>query len=287
LVSILKILWDGKLLTAEFINPTDEENSLRNTNKRKRQQLFEALADANDGDLLQTFQLKLNQFILRNKNKVSLMKRMSTFNAAQRTVFDIATGYISTKIPGQLIMLITGGPGDGKTYIAQVLCKYTLCVRGKPNDRFPSVVLDHQKHDGPFRSLTRIVLLDDELIALRQRLEGTVLIVIEDLNCVSLEDLHQISSRLCVISGNTNLPFGGYHVLMMGDLHQSSLSKLKRGTHIMTNPVRMNNTYAIAGQNILLYRMTHCVDISKGTHASLTGFNEHLSQPRKSPLASV
>jgi hypothetical protein len=237
--------------------------------------LFDALANAEDGELLQTFQLKLNKIVMSYQLKANLFKRVAAFNGAQRTAFDLAKDHISTKNPSQMIMLLTGEAGDGKTYVAQALCKFTFLVHGKQNGKFPSIMLD-SKHC-PFKSLTKLLMSDEDFTTLRHRVEKSVLIVIEDVNYLSLEDIQQINSRLAAITGKTHLPFGGFHILMAGDLHKSTTETLHNGgTHMMTCPVPPHKQKAIAGQNILLENLTYCVDITKGTDANLTTFVEHL-----------
>jgi hypothetical protein len=273
-VSVLKILWDGEVLTAEFEENSANDNLIRQNNKRKRQ-LFDALANANDGELLQTFQLKLNKVVMSYQLKANLFKRVAAFNGAQRTAFDLAKEHISTQNPSQMIMLLIGEPGDGKTYVAQALCKFTFLVHGKQNGKFPSVMLD-SKHC-PYKTLTKLLISDADFTCLRHRLEKSVLIIIEDVNFLSLEDVQQINSRLAAITGKTHLPFGGFHVLMAGDLQKSSTASLHNGgTHIMTCHVPPHKHKAIAGQKLLLEHLTYCVDITKGTHANLTSFADHM-----------
>jgi hypothetical protein len=280
-VSILKILWDGKVLTAEFEENTQNDNEIRKRNARKRQ-LFDSICNAEDGgELLQTFQSKLNKVVMCYQLKANLFKRVRCFNAAQRTTFDLAVEHISTKIATPMLMLLTGDGGDGKTFVAQALCKFTFLVHGRtPNGKFPSVMLDSKQC--PFKILTKPLMSDEEFLALRQRLETTVLIVIEDVNFVSLEELHQISTRLAAVSGKTNLFFGGFHVLLVGDLHKSnSLTLHNGGTHIMSCPIPPHKHRASAGQAILVEGLTHCVDITKGAEATFTSFGEQLEQRRE------
>ncbi len=284
-VSVLKILWDGKVLTAEFEENSENDNLIRQNNKRKRQ-LFDALANANDGELLQTFQLKLNKIVMSYQLKANLIKRVAAFNGAQRSAFNLAKEHISTKNPNQMIMLLIGEPGDGKTYVAQALCKFTFLVHGKQNGKFPSVMLDSKYC--PFKSLTKLLMSDEDFSSLRHRLEKSVLIVIEDVNFLSLEDIQQINSRLAAITGKTHLPFGGFHVLMAGDLQKSTAATLHNGgTHMMTYPVPLHKHKAVAGQNILLEQLTYCVDITKGTEANLTSFVDHLQVRTRYTTASM
>jgi hypothetical protein len=273
-VSVLKILWDGKVLTAEFEENSQDDNKSRRQNKRKRQ-LFGKICHAEDGELLETFQLKLNKMVLTYKLKANLFKRIDTFSCAQRTAFDLAKDHLSTQIPNQLIMLLTGDGGSGKTYVAQALCKFTFLVHGKQDEKFPSVVLDSKQC--PFKSLTKPLICDEDFSVLRHRLEKSVLIVIEDVHFVSLEELQQISTRLAAISGKTNLPFGGFHVIMVGDLEQSDSSTLHSGgTHIMSCPILKHKHKAIAGQTILVEALTYCVDVTNGAQATFTSIADRL-----------
>jgi hypothetical protein len=285
-VSVLKILWDGKVMTAESEENAHNDNEIRKRNKRKLQ-LFESLANAEDGELLQTFQLKLNKVIMSYQVKANLFKRVRAFSVAQRTAFDLAKDHISTLIPSQMIMLLTGDGGSGKTFVAQALCKFTFLVHGRTeNGKFPSVMLDSKQC--PFRALTKPLMTDREFSRLRQRLECTLMIVIEDVNFVSLEEVQQISSRLAAISGKINVPFGGFHVIMVGDLQYSDSSLLRNGgTHIMSYPILKHKQKAIAGQAIFINRLTHCVDITNSTQATFVSFADILDKRRSETVKGV
>jgi hypothetical protein len=279
IVSVLKILWDGKVMTAEFEENSQNDNEIRKRNKRKRQ-LFEALTNAEDGELIQTFQVKLNKVVLSYQLKANLFKRVRAFNIAQRTAFDLAKDHISTLIPNQMIMLLIGDGGTGKSFVAQALCKFTFLVHDRTeNGKFPSVMLDSKLC--PFKALTKPIMSDEEFTSLRKRLENSVLIVIENVNFVSLEELQQMSSRLAAVSGKIDVPFGGFHVVMVGDLQKSDSSTLHNGgTHLMSYPILAHKKKAIAGQSILINALTHCVDITNSKQATFDSFADCLEKSR-------
>jgi GTPase SAR1 family protein len=211
---------------------------------------------------------------------------MKAFSAAQRTAFDLAKDHISNQIPTQLIMLLIGDGGSGKSYVTQALCKFAFLIHGKQDGKFPSVMLDSKQC--PFKSLTKPLICDEDFSILRQRLEKSILIVIEDVNFISLEELHQISTRLAAISGKTNLPFGGFHVIMVGDLEKCDSSTLQNGgTHILSCPIMKHKHKAVAGQAVLIDALTHCIDITNSAQATFTSIVERLLERRMASSRTV
>lgn len=173
---------------------------------------------------------------------------VASLNSEQRRVYDEATYHISGEHGGQLIMFLSGEGGTGKSRIISDVTKYTQILYGKTLGYFGSVVKTaptggaafnikgHTWHSalgksGIGRHTQKTQLSDKAISTLRKNLNGAVLFVLDEISLLSLEDLSEISFRLCTATGNFDKPFGGLHTLLAGDFYQM---KTISGTPIVT-----------------------------------------------------
>eukprot|EP01034_Spumella_vulgaris_P024787 gene24787-31165_t len=82
---------------------------------------------------------------------------------------------------------------------------------------------------------------------LRGRLGGIKVLIVDDINLLSLEDLFDIDRRLCVAKQEFEKPFGGIDVILSGDFYQ--LRPL-RGTPIVKSVFHGLNSAAERGRSL-------------------------------------
>jgi hypothetical protein len=157
-------------------------------------------------------------------------------------------------------LLISGEAKSGKSHLAQIICRYTYLLHGKPNGRYATVVLDNNSR--ALCLLLKPTLSAGMLLSLKEHLKCTVLIILEDCHYLSLEAIAQISSRLGEVTGKHGAAFGGLNTIMVGDV-QAMVSI--KGTPIMQleSPI---SSKAIAGNKLLTEQLTHFVDLSYPSH---------------------
>jgi hypothetical protein len=152
-------------------------------------------------------------------------------------VYQEATFYISGEHGGQLIMFLSGEGGVGKSKIISDITKYTQILYGKTVGYFGSVVKTaptggaafnikgHTWHSalgtsGIGRHTQKAQLTDKAISTLKKNLNGSVLFVLDEISLLGLEDLSEISYRLCMATGVMEKPLGGLHVILAGDFYQ-------------------------------------------------------------------
>jgi hypothetical protein len=203
---------------------------------------------------------------------------VASLNSEQRRVFDEATYHISGEHGGQMFMFLSGEGGVGKSRIISDVTKYTQILYGKTLGYFGSVVKTaptggaafnikgHTWHSalgksGIGRHTQKTQLSDKAICTLKKNLNGAVLFVLDEISLLSLEDLSEISFRLCTATGNFNKPFGGLHTILAGDFYQM---KTISGTPIVTTNPR--GPEARDGRSIWL-KLTHFAQLTINVRA--------------------
>ncbi len=176
----------------------------------------------------------------------------------------------------QLIMFISGESGTGKTMLANMIAQGAQCMFNTfKQDEFNkqsygSVIctahtgLGAFKIEGhlwqrvlekPFRYFLK-KLSTATIKKLQDRFKHVRVFILDEVNLVSLEDLQEINFRLCTATGDFTKPFGGLHLVMLGDFYQLHAVQ---GTAIVRQDKETFNPRALQGEALFRNEMTHYV----------------------------
>jgi hypothetical protein len=258
-ITTLKLVWDGTDLSVDYGFMSNEDNAKRKTETRENG-IFHLITQIDD-TALKTLQAEIIKVLEFNRVKKMLTKQLSILGPEQTVAFDIVVPYIAD--PNrltQLVLLISGHAKSGKSHLAQIICKYTYLLHGKPNGRYATVVLDNNSR--ALCLLLKPTLSAGMMLSLREHLKCTALIILEDCHFLSLEAIAQISSRLGEVTGKHAAAFGGFNTILVGDVQ--AMVNIK-GTPIMQHDTPVSSK-AIAGNKLLTEQLTHFVDLSYPSH---------------------
>lgn len=197
----------------------------------------------------------------------------------QRKAYTVAMNCMRDPEKTQLIMFISGASGTGKSRLAQVIAQgaqlmFNTCKEHEfCKKSFGPVVCTAPTGFGAFRiggfvwhsilektcGFFPKTLSPRAVERLQDRFEGVQVFVLDELNLVSLEDLYEINFRLCTAVGDFSKPFGGLHIVMVGDFYQM---KTVSGTPIVRTDCGMSNSRAMQGRDLFTDEMTHYVSLT-------------------------
>jgi hypothetical protein len=258
-ITTLKLIWDGTDLSADYGFISNEENAQRKTESRENG-IFHLITQIDD-TALKTLQAEIIKVLEFNRVKKMLTKQITILGPEQTVAFDIVVPYIADPNRStQLVLMISGEAKSGKSHLAQIICRYTYLLHGKPNGRYATVVLDNNSR--ALCLLLKPTLSTGMMLSLKEHLKCTVLIILEDCHYLSLEAIAQISSRLGEVTGKHDTAFGGLNTILVGDVQ--AMVNIK-GTPIMQHETPITSK-AIAGNKLLTEQLTHFVDLSFPSH---------------------
>lgn len=169
-------------------------------------------------------------------------------------------------------MFLSGSSGTGKTRLLQVIASGIRLLYDGPEDLRPygPVVLTSTTGGGAFnirghvwgrvfaKSAHRTPILTACVARfLQATLGGVKLLIIDDINFLSLEDLWDIDLRLCTAKRDFTKPFGGVSIIFSGDLYNM---KAPFGTSIAERCVPCTKVMATRGR-FLFDQLTHFADL--------------------------
>ena len=166
------------------------------------------------------------------------LELLSKLNRKQRVIFTHIVHSIVNKPQDQLCVFITGGAGVGKSVLIRTLHQtlHRLCCSEcgeNPEDTrillcaFTGLAAYNIKgltlHSAfciePNKKLKYKPLSDEKRNTLRTKYRCLAVVIIDEVSMVGSDMLGYLYSRLQEIKGNRE-PFGGVHVLLVGDLFQ-------------------------------------------------------------------
>ncbi len=157
----------------------------------------------------------------------SLRERISeeySLNTEQDRAFKIVSTHAEQIRPQQLNLYIGGMGGTGKSQVLRALQSFFANMGEArrimvvaPTGNSASLV------DGSTYHYAFGLNMPDSastLTTVRERLRGIDYIFFDEISMCSSHDLYSISSKLCRISGNVDVVFGGFNLIFAGDFAQ-------------------------------------------------------------------
>ncbi len=196
-----------------------------------------------------------------------------------------------------MFMVISGEGGVGKSKVINDITSFTRLRFGKsegyhgpvaktaPTGGSAFYIHGYTWHStlaksGFAKTTHKTILKPATILSLQKQLECVQVFILDEVSLLCLEDLWDISFRLCHSQGVFDKPFGGLHVIFAGDFHQM---KCMSGTPIVTHSSSITavNREAYEAKRIWNNHMTHFAELIHNVRAQSTAGNT------LSPLALV
>lgn len=190
-----------------------------------------------------------------SERTAALEAKIALFTPGQKTLFDSVKDMLvaerSSTDPGQLLHFISGGAGNGKSFIIQTIIEYVRLHYGKNKGLYGSVLAlaptgCAASNIGGFtwqsalgcgrqkRSKKRVsgtYLSNAKASEVGSHIQSMKLLVIDEVSMISMDQLYEISQRIveakCTKESDparraqlVSTPFAGIHVIFCGDLYQ-------------------------------------------------------------------
>ena len=188
--------------------------------------------------------LKRSNSQTRNSLEVDKKQLYAGLTSDQRDAGD----YFLTKIcsradDDQLLMLLHGQPGSGKTFFIERIRDYTnlrmkiTASSGLAGMSLGGTTLDWLMGFG-YCSTSTI-----NLETLKSRLKGTELLIIDEISMIGCRKLIRVDALLKKVFNDTR-PFGGLHVLLVGDFAQLPAVRQISLVDTMVNSTKMHTDHS-------------------------------------------
>jgi hypothetical protein len=248
---------------------------------------------------------QIDQILTKQTNDNSiknyiLEEMISTLRPLQLKAFNIVKNYVTNNTK-QLGLFLTGEGGTGKSKVIEAIVQYTRNYFGKTNGFYGPIIVTAPTgtssnningftyHSVCCFSRTKHNHSDQSSQKMGKRIAGAKLIVIDEISLTSLEDFykqHLAYSRAlstlteCHIEKKQILqtPFGGLHVILVGDLYQLRCVK---GTPFFSQNIR--NEQALKGHQLLFKILNEYIELTENcrfNNAELSIFAKFLHYAR-------
>lgn len=178
---------------------------------------------------------------------------INSLNHAQHTTYDIVSNHLSVENYQQLLMIITGLAGSGKSYLIDTV-KSLLNERCKVCAYFGIAAFNingstlHSLLQLPIRGKRNGPLTSSALSKLQDDLTGVTCLIIDEFSVIGQKMFGWINRRLKQATGFTTSPFGGISIILVGDIAQlppvSDSSSYGGVLHVP----KISNSCSIGGQ---------------------------------------
>ena len=165
--------------------------------------------------------LRRSNFDIRNSMEVEEDKFYAGFTSDQKDAGEYFLNKIRTLGDAdQLLMLLHGQPGSGKTFFIERVRDHTnlqmkiTASSGLAGMSLGGTTLDWLMGFGYRRDSTV------DIDTLKSRLKGVELLIIDEISTIGCRKLLKVDSLLKKVF-NDPRPFGGLHILLVGDFAQS------------------------------------------------------------------
>ena len=177
---------------------------------------------------------------LRNSFKVEEEKFYEDFLIDQREAGDyFINKFRNLERDEQLLMLLHGQPGSGKTFFVERIRDYTnLRMKITASSGLAGMSLGGTTLDwlmGFSRHSDRIA----DLETLKSRFKGVELLIIDEISMIGCRKLLKVDAVLKQVFNDTR-PFGGLHILLVGDYAQLPAIKQITIINAMVNSTKMH-----------------------------------------------
>ena len=153
------------------------------------------------------------------------MINVTSLNQCQQTAYDIVQSHFSSEINGQLLMMIIGLAGSGKSYIINTIrglldnsCKVSAYF-GIAAFNVSGTTL-HSLLQLPIQGKRNGPLISTALSKLQDDLKGIKYLIINEYSVIGPKMFGWIDRRLRQATGLTASPFGGISIVLVGDIAQ-------------------------------------------------------------------
>ena len=178
-------------------------------------------------DMTNWINTKKSTFIIEsNNNDLSdECENISKLNVHQRKVFDIVTRHSQNNQCEQLLMIITGKAGSGKSFLIDRL-RNALGERCQVSAMFGIAAFNvkgktlHYLLKLPIRGKRKKDLNGEPLAQIQEHFETIEYLIIDEYSVISQSDLAWINRRCKQATGQQKMPFGGINIILFGDLGQ-------------------------------------------------------------------
>ena len=164
--------------------------------------------------------VRRSNYKLRNSFKVQEAKFYKGLLPDQKTAGDYFLNKIRTLGDAdQLLMLLHGQPGSGKTFFIERIRDYTnLRMKITASSGLAGMSLGGTTLDW-LMGFTYCSNATVDIETLRTRFKGTELLIIDEISMIGCKKLLKVDAFLKRVFNDTR-PFGGLHVLLVGDFAQ-------------------------------------------------------------------
>ena len=161
---------------------------------------------------------------LSDSSELDFQLNIESLNEAQRKAFDIVMNH--ERNPNeQLFLMITGLAGSGKSYLInsiRALLKEKCVVSayfGIAAFNIKGKTL-HSLLNLPIQGKNLHDLKGPALLRLQEKLNGVKYIIIDEFSVIGLNLLGWIDKRCRQGTGDSDIPFGGISIILVGDIAQ-------------------------------------------------------------------
>ena len=160
-----------------------------------------------------------------NQNPLTSVIDVASFNKAQNVAYTIVFDHFLAEQKDQLLLIITGLAGCGKSYIINALknllqdsCK--VCAYfGVAAFNVKGTTL-HSLLQLPIKGKKSAELKANALCKLQEQLNGVEYLIIDEYSVIGQKMFGWISRRCKQATGKTTLSFGGLSIIVVGDIAQ-------------------------------------------------------------------
>jgi hypothetical protein len=246
---------------------------------------------------LKEYQNSPNQIVKINNHDIisqQLNKRLNRMNKIQLVSYNDFFQTIEDGI--QCIEFISGEGGTGKSEVCLAIIEKSKLLFGKTEGINGPVITTaptgnsahniggstwqsiFKKHTTSSRITSKIGMKPDKIVALQKEGKGAKVLIIEEVSLQSLEDLYEIDHSARYMMNVHDKPFGGLHVLLLGDFYQM---KTMGGTAIVEELTANSSVEAKEAKKIFTEYLTHFFELTEncraasnnGTLSPLAAFN--------------
>lgn len=151
--------------------------------------------------------------------------KTENFNNEQRVAYQIVQNHFKSKGQKQLLMIITGLGGSGKSYVIQALSEL-LDTQCKVCAFFGIAAFNikgrtlHSLLQLPIKGRNNGPLKASALAKLQQELDGVRYLIIDEFSVIGQRMFAWINRRCKDATGCITNPFGGISIILVGDIGQ-------------------------------------------------------------------